>query len=321
MKVFLVFFLVILNSHALSAQEQTVDNERMVSKNDVREIIQKITFELDNLYLYPEKTNKLSQTLIDKLITRSFPSAYSLEHFNHELISALVDATHDTGFEIIQQQPIIISSMLDNKADAEQTLKGAIHTEVLNKNIGYLKITGQITSHNSELVFSNEFKLLSDVDAMIIDLRLADEVSISLVQRLISYFIPTDTLIGNIKFKENTSPLTSLKIKGYDKFKTKFPLYILNSHFVAGEWEFFSHTLQYFDKAVIIGEETMGLGYFTKTVKISDKLLLKVPYALINHPVTNETWDNSGVTPDYFVTDDKMMGKAYELVLTHLFGS
>jgi len=320
MKLFLVFFLVVINSHSLSAQEKSTDNELMISKNDVRQVIQNITFELDNLYLYPEKTKNLSQSLTDKLITRSFPSAFSLEHFSHELISALVNATHETGFDIIQQQPLILSSKLDNKTVAEEASKGAIHTEILNKNIGYLKITGHISSYNSEQIFFNEFKLLSDVDAMIIDLRLADEVSIALVQRLISYFIPTDTLIGNIKLKDNTFPLTSLKIKGYDKFKKNFPLYILNSNFVTGEWEFLSHTLKDFDRAVIIGEETMGLGYFTKTVKISDKLLLKIPYAVISHPVTNETWDNSGVTPDYFAKGDKIMEKANELVLAHLFG-
>jgi hypothetical protein len=321
MKVFLIFFIAIVSSHSLSAQERAINNELLISQHEVRQIIKNIIYELDNLYLYPEKTKNLHKTLTDKLSTKGFLSASNLEDFRHELISTLVNATHDTGFDIVQRQPIILSRIPDNKENSEQTSKGAIDAEVLDNNIGYLKITGNITFSDSEQIFLNEFKLLSDVDAMMIDLRLADEVSISLVQRLISYFIPADTLIGNIMFKEHTFPLTSLKVQGYDKFNKNFPLYILNSNFVAGEWELLSHTLKHFDRAVVIGEETMGLGYFTKTVKVSDKLLLKIPYALISHPVSNETWDNSGVTPDYFATDDEIMEKAYELVLAHLSGS
>jgi C-terminal processing protease CtpA/Prc len=317
MKSFFILLMIIVSFYSLPAQEQSINNELVMSQDEIRLVIQNIVFELENTYLYPEKIKHLSQILLAKLNTAGFHKNYNTEKFRRDLRSILVKETHDTGFDIIQQKPTITSNRTANNTEFNTPFDSAVKVEVLDNNIGYLRITGDVFygAHKSIL---DAFEFLSDVDAMIIDLRSADEVTISLVQQMVSYFIPADTLIGNIKFNSHISSLFSLKTQGFDNFKNKFPLYILNSSFVAGEWEFLGYTLKHFDKAVIVGEDTMGFGYFTKSVKISDKLSLKIPYALISHPISNETWDNDGVVSDFYAKGDEILEKAYSLALTQL---
>jgi len=318
MKSFFIFLMIIVNFHSLSAQEQPIKSELVMSQDEIRLAIQNIVFELDNTYLYPEKTKHLAQRLLAKLHTAGFHKNYNREQFRRDIRSILVKATHDTGFDIIQQKPTVTSNWADNNTKFNNSLNGALKVEILDNNIGYLRITGDMIFYGAHQAILDAFEFLSDVDAMIIDIRSADEVPISLVQQMVSYFIPADTLIGNIKFNSQLSTLLSLKTQGFDNFKNKFPLYILNSSFVAGEWEFLGYTLKHFDKAVIVGEDTMGFDYFTKSVKISDKLSLKMPYALISHPISNETWGNDGVVSDFYAKGDDIFEKAYSLALIQL---
>lgn len=313
-----IFILFMVSSHLLSAKQQPINNDLLISQDEIRLVINNIIFELQNTYLYPERTKHLSQKLLAKLNTGGFQNVYYRQQFRLAIRAALVKETSDTGFDIVEHEPLIIANYSGNITEVKNIAKTAIAVEVLDNNIGLLKLTGDLTFSDAQQIMQDAFTLLADVDAMIIDLRLADAVPMSLVQQLVSYFIASDTLIGNVEFNHHESKLFALKTPGYEQFKEKFPLYILNSSFITGEWEFFAYTLKHFDKAVIVGENTMGLSYFTKTVNVSENLLLRIPYAKIKHPVSNEAWSDDGVIADFYAQGDAMIEKAYELALTRL---
>ncbi len=310
---FLVVLLITVSSFlASAAQQSNIDNEE-ISAVEMSEAVNNIVFALENVYLYPKKAEYLSQVLLGDSHTKKFKASQDIETFRDYLRTTLVKVTHDTGFDITEEPELIRNS--ENGAELVEESKGSISVEISESNIGYLNITGDLTFSRAKQLMSESFQLMTGVDAMIIDLRSADKVDIALVQQMVSYFIPQGSVIGELNSNSETIALKALASSQTEKFKDNFPLYVVNSSFVAGEWEFFSHALQAFGKAVVVGESTMGVGELSKSVKVAQGVVLTLPYAVINHPETGESWEQSGIVPEHHISSNKGMVKAYELAL------
>ncbi|NMP15890.1 S41 family peptidase [Thalassotalea sp. Y01] len=306
----------ILSTCFVQAGQQQRDDSSVISSSEAKLVIGNIVSELEHTYLYPDKGVKASRALQQASDSKDMQSNQSSEWFRDEIRRILLTSTQDTGFDIVLEKELLQSSA--NGTDFDKLSNGNVNVEILESNIGHLTISENFIFADSHQILLDAFQLMANVEAMIIDLRAADHVDLSLVQQMISFFIKPETLIGNVQFNNHTSPLMSLKTPGYDKLKDDFPLYIINSAFVSGEWEFFSHSLQQFDKAVVLGAETMGLGYFTKPINVGSQLIVKIPYAVIKDPVSEESWDKHGVTPDVFAKDEEVVDKAFHLALTAL---
>jgi len=149
---------------------------------------------------------------------------------------------------------------------------------------------------------------------MIIDLREANEGSMEFAQHLMSYFIDTETLLAEIHYQrqEKTLKLESIEGLGYANFKQNYPIYILTSAFVTHAAEFFSYTLQHFDRAAIIGRKTMGVSSLSQEFVINEWLTLKLPVALPINPITKSNWEGEGVIPDIDVDTKRSFETAYQ---------
>lgn len=163
---------------------------------------------------------------------------------------------------------------------------------------------------------SEQFRALANADALIIDLRQADHASLSVALQLLSYFVEPGTAIAKLQKQRQVETIHTPAQAS--PFKPSMPIYIVNSAFVAGSWEFFGYTLQQHHKAVIVGEETMGVGYLSQTYPVSDHLAIRLNHALITHPQTGNHWDNQGVIPDFPHTSATAFDQAYQLALAGL---
>lgn len=315
MKSIVIACWVLLSSWPALSNGQSSDLNPLISPDEIQIAVQNIARELNNTYLYPEKAKVAADKLLAKQRAGNFNRQYDFSLLNHEITTLLLQSTSDAGFELIQQQPANLSVFDHNNGDFPTKQHDEVTAGILDHNIGYLKITGNFRFPNSSEIIADQFRLLAGVDALIIDLRLADEAAITVAQQLVSYFVQPGTNIANVKSNQHVEALIASTTTGFEKFKQDFPLYIVNSSFVAGSWEFFGYTLQHFNKAVIVGEPTMGLGYLTKVVRISDTLAIRMNHAMILHPVSNENWDNDGVVPDYFYQSDDAYHQAYRLAL------
>ncbi|EGM79313.1 periplasmic protease [Rheinheimera sp. A13L] len=307
------FFCLLFVTGICVSEELDLNRNTVIPHTEVELAIQNIVHELNETYLYPEKAKIASDNLLAKLRSGYFNQQYEFSRFNHEVTSILFDSTRDSGFELIKQQPMTLSAIDENNQESDSKPQDSITVEVLENNIGYLKITGDFYFPNENEILEEHLKVLSDVDALIIDLRSADKIAINIAQQLISYFVEPGLAIGNLRFNQRIDTLKSFNTKGFDRFKQDFPLYIINSSFVAGSWEFFGHTLKHFDKAIIIGQETMGVGHIAKPIKVSDTMSIIMNHAVITHPVSNESWESYGVVPDYFFEGNSAFEKAVDL--------
>ncbi len=318
MKFLYLIFLLSALSWPLRTTAQSTALGPLLATEEIHMAVQNIARELENNYLFPEKAKVAAKLLQSKLRAGDFNGQYDFLLLNIQISSILAQSTKDSGFELIQQPAIMLTDEQQQLTNASTNQHDAFVTGILDHNIGYVKITGNFDYPNGHELIAQQFRLLSRVDALIIDLRQADEAALAVAQQMISYFVQSGTTIANLQLQQHVEPIKT-KIAADEKtFKQALPLYIVNSAFVAGSWEFFGFTLQQFDKAVIVGEQTMGVGYLSQEFRISDNLAIRMNHALITHPISGGHWDNEGVVPDYFYDSDDAFDKAYLLAFAQL---
>jgi C-terminal processing protease CtpA/Prc len=285
----------------------------LMSATEIRSSIQQIARELQQGYLDPVKAKDASDKLLSTLASGGFDRAFDQARFHHEVSTLLIQTTGDRNISLLPNDMTV--STTQSTAHALSTAADdQIRVEVSADNIGYLSLQGQLTPAHSQLLLK-QLKFLASVDALIIDLRLADEASLSFVQQLLSHFVPADTPLMDVKFNHRLENLTAAPIAGFRHLQTQVPLFILTSSFVAGSWEFFCYSLQQLGRANIVGEVTMGLSQLSKVVKVSDATSLRMSYAAFSHPRTGESWHLEGVLPDYYFRGEAALAKAQQLAI------
>jgi hypothetical protein len=318
MKFLYLIFLLGALSWPLRTTAQSTALGPLIATEEIQLAVQNIARQLEENYLFADKAKVASTLLRAKLRAGDFNGQYDFLLLNLQISSMLAQLTNDSGFELIQQSAITLTDGQQQLANTPTNQHDEFVTGILDHNIGYVKITGNFDYPDGHDLIAQQFRLLSTVDALIIDLRQADEAAISVAQQVISYFVQSGTTIANLQLKQHVETITTGNTADVKTFKQDLPLYIVNSAFVAGSWEFFSYTLQHFDKAVIVGERTMGVGYLSQVFRVSDSLAIRMNHALLTHPISGEHWDNEGVVPDYFYDRNDAFNKAYQLALAQL---
>ena len=138
---------------------------------------------------------------------------------------------------------------------------------------------------------------LSSATAIIIDLRSAGYVDLHVAKQFLSYFIPAGKPLATLTLAHNN---TSQLVASNTDFKVgeKVPIFVVTSPFVAGSWEFVAYTLQQTNRATVVGTRTMGLSYLSATTPLSEHINLVMTYGNLQHPSTEESWQDEGVIPD-----------------------
>jgi len=305
--------------------QATALNSTTALSSLTKHYIKKSTLEiidiLQNDYVFPEKAQVLAQQLQSKLKANEFAQINNVAQFIHELGIFIRTASGDGYLDIMATQPQLdIGHSQVSKVQKNIEGFGFETVEILTGNIGYLKLNHFYQSSAAQLKATQAFAYLSATDAVIIDLRDVAGESLSLAQYMMSFFVEPNTILAHVLYDRQTKTevLTSAANSSNGRFKRDFPVYILTSAFVAGTGEFFSYTLKHLDKALIIGEKTMGVAYISRKHKIDKFISINMPIAIPVHPVTKTNWEQEGVFPDISVDAELSFDVAYKLAKEHL---
>lgn len=308
-----VLHLVLFSCFSLAA-EYNKEQTSTLSSLEVKETTQNIVVALEQIYLYPERSEYISKTLLSESFGGGNNSGYDTDTYLRKTRSRIVQATLDTSIDLLEEPGRVKYS--SSGEPLLNDLNGTVATEISEDNVGYLKIAGNSDFDEAKELLRQSIKTLVSVDALIIDIRLAERADLSLIRELLSYFLKEGTAIGTITTNGNVENMSIQHSDGYDKFKEIVPLYILTSSFVNEEWEFFSYSLQQLNRAFIIGETTMGVALLNKAVKVGNNIVIDLPYARLTQSTTGDNWEEIGVIPDHEVSQREALNKAYKLALT-----
>jgi len=182
-------------------------------------------------------------------------------------------------------------------------------------NIGYLEFRAFCSPDVAGEKVRSVMNFLSDMDALIIDLRsLVMGGKPEMVSLISGYFFEEPTLLNRTYFrKENiTDENWSYQVEGI-RFPPDIPLYILVNGNVFSAGEAFTYSLQALDRAIVIGERTGGGAHLTKSFRINNRFEAKIPWGRTINPVTGTNWEGTGVIPDFEVKSDTALEIAMEM--------
>lgn len=298
-------------------ESKTIKNTQSAfSKTQVKQTIEEIIAVLNSEYIYPEKVEEMVNELrrINRLPAIQYINNRTV--FMKEVGELLRRKSLDGYIELSPvERKLNIGRNLEYQYQQQKSNFAFEEARVLEGDIGYLKINHFFQNRNAELVAEKALNLLKGTKAMIIDLREASEGSMEFAQYLMSHFIEPRALLCEMMYQrqEKQHDMWSISDIGHENFKRGYPIFILTSSFVTSAAEFFSYTLQHLNKAVIVGEQTMGVASWSQEIRVNDWLMIKLPVAIPVNPITKSNWENEGVIPDNKTDAKSSFALAYKL--------
>lgn len=171
--------------------------------------------------------------------------------------------------------------------------------EMLEKNVGLITIENFDSRCAEETIAAIEALLEQGAEALIFDVRnnpggYADELV-----TLLDYLLPEGDLFRTVRYdgKEHTD--TS------DKDFLDIPMVVLVNKDSYSAAEFFAAALKEYEAAVIIGEQTVGKGYFQTTYPLSDGSAVALSIGKYYTPKGVNLSEVGGLTPDVRIDLDE----------------
>jgi retinol-binding protein 3 len=205
---------------------------------------------------------------------------------------------------------------------AQRLNAGFERVERLPGNVGYLELRsfGFDTSEVSA-VAAAAFTFLSNVDALIIDVRRNGGGSPFMVAQVSSYLFGAEPVhLNSLYWREGNRTddfYTSREVRG-TRYGPDKPVYVLTSRNTFSGAEEFTYNLQTRKRATIVGDTTGGGAHPGGIQRVTDHFAVWVPRGRAINPITKTNWERIGVRPDIPVPSDQALKTAHLAALRAL---
>ena len=281
-------------------------DEPLLSEQEVQGAMTRLVSVVEKKYIREDARQDTVELLNTALQRGELNGPFSFGRLKIKLESLLYSVSQDSNFELHWR------SGLNGTAMASDELPGALQTQMLEGDIGYLAVDGDLFDTQWQAEIDKAMAFLAGSQAIVIDLRSAGMSSLPLSQHFLSHFMPEGKPLSMVTLAhQQRTPLLAQPVAS--PVRSDKPLFIVTSPFIAGSWEFVAFTLQQAGRATIVGMPTIGLGYMTTVEQLSEHLSMVMAYAELQHPQTGDSWKSSGVIPDVQTDADQAMSVALKL--------
>ena len=171
--------------------------------------------------------------------------------------------------------------------------------EMLEKNVGLVTIENFDSRCAEESIAAIETLLEQGAEALIFDVRnnpggYADELV-----KLLDYLLPEGDLFRTVRYDGKENVDTS------DPEYLDIPMAVLVNGSSYSAAEFFAAALKEYDAAVVVGEQTVGKGYFQTTYPLSDGSAVALSIGKYYTPDGINLSEAGGLTPDVVIDLDE----------------
>lgn len=294
-------------------------DEPHISANEVVELLENLDSIIQQHYLFPEKQKLIRQHIVSAQLQGKLLSAMPFGQLKIQLEALLIEASQDSNFEIHYGTRALDSNGLSAPMTTLSQANDAYPTVAIEQfdKVGYLALSGNFLSLSALPDIDGALRQLSQSEALIIDLSSVGEGNMPLIQHLLGYWLSPDIPFLKLSFNQPQDARLIYTTDQSEPMFSEVPTYVINSSFVIGPWEAFAYSLQQFDKAEVLGQDSMGLAYVTRQVQLSNSIRLTIAVAIPSHPISGENWYQQGVLPDYPVAQDEALAAAIKLATAH----
>lgn len=248
------------------------------------------------------------------ILTADILSVHRDEHFHVEYNPALANELLGN----IDDVPKMVAEKL--KQEQEKNF-GFKKVEILNGNIGYLELSGfSRLNKYSRATADAALRLLSNTNALIIDLRYGVGGSPEMMNYIAGYFFKSKTHLTDIYIRSENATLPYWTVPDSTCASlTEIPVYILTSYKTFSAAEGLAYALQSLKRATIVGELTRGGAHTVTYRPISSGFVSDIPFGKAVSPVTKKNWERAGITPDIKVSAEKALETAELKIFENAF--
>lgn len=286
-------------------------------------VIDKISEWLREYYVFPDVAEKCITKMNDRLKAGAYDKKVNRPvDFVRLLNPDLFEVSKDKHLKIValfgieeEEGEIPILEKIDYNHFLQRGNFGFMNVGWKKDNIGYLEFRAFCPPDVAGDKVKSVMSFLSDMDAIIIDLRsLVMGGRPEMVNLISSYFFDKPTLLGRTYFRKDNITEENWTHKIVDqKVMADIPLFILINENVFSAGEGFTYGLQALKRATIIGETSKGGAHITRPFRIGTRYEVSIPWGRGINPVTGTNWEGKGVIPDIKVKSKKALEVALEL--------
>lgn len=286
------------------------------------ETIKGIDHLLTEYYLFPKIATSIIAVLHSNFKSGKYDNTTNPKEFSRLITSDLQSINNDLHLKLKYDPEDTIGRL---KPKLEHRIKkskkdnfGFIEVKILKGNVGYLKLNRFENPIFSGDTLTATMNFLCNTDALIIDIMDNPGGNIPMGELMSSYFFNDRVHLNSYEYREYdivhhtyTAPYV------YGQQYLNKDLYILISNNTASLAESFSYELKHLERAVIIGEQSVGAAHSGSHRSIRN-FKLYVPNGRSIHPITKSNWEGIGVTPDIKVSKTDALSTAYFVALQKL---
>lgn len=291
-----------------------------ISSIDKNSVLNALTSSIKQQYVEIKKIDEISIALTKLKAKPAFSKSQSEQEFASVLTTELQNI--DKHFAVKWRNP--------NKSHDEKTKheawfaklsrkhSGFNRVEVLDGNIGYVDFWGfDALSESSKKVVEGVMGFVSNVDALVFDLRKNGGGSPEMVQFISSYFLKPNTHLNSI-YSRTTG--TTREFRTFDKVNGTVnlttPVYILTSRDTFSAAEEFAYNLKHLNRATLVGETTKGGANPWQFYELGNGFRAGIPIAKAINPKTKTNWESVGVKPHIEASSNNAFDVAYKMALS-----
>lgn len=293
------------------------------------EIIEGLTRQLNENYIFPEKVPEIAASLHQYLDQGVYDDARDGETLAQVMTEHLRTVGQDKHLRLIYQADGVPTRLYGNEVYTPEEIErisqlkrenyGLKKIEILDGNIGYFQLNKFVHPHIAGESMRAAMAFLAYTRALIIDLRSNGGGEGLMVQFLCSYFFSA--------FEAEHIQLNGLYDRRQDLLHqywafpyvpgTRYldkPIYLLTSHRTFSAAEEFAYDLQQLGRAVVVGETTRGGAHAGFYYPIHPHFEAFIPNTRAINPISGTNWEGVGVQPDLSVAEAEALDIAYQRI-------
>lgn len=282
------------------------------------ETVRGVASAMESGYVFPEVGAAMAQSLRTHLDAGAYDDAETAGDLAMRLTRDLRAVSNDGHIAVRPTAPAPRVPG-DDPFDAEDDLAGGNYgfrkVEILDGNIGYVRLDGFVPGEDAERTAAAAMAFIAHCDALIFDLRFNGGGSPEMIRFLTSYLFDEPTHLNDMvdRSGEVVGEFWTLAEVPGTRIGPEVPVYVLTSSYTFSGAEEFSYNLQNLERAVIIGEQTGGGAHPVRGERVNDQFTVGVPFMRARNPISGTNWEGTGVAPDVATSADDALGRAQTL--------